>query len=282
MAETKGTSGCPRDGKLKRMDPPSSCLSISGISVCAIRLGLRRLEDGTSLRRMTPRRMASRRMSLRRMTPRRMASRRMASRRMAPRRRKAETEEDRDGCSRVWRCVFETFCKPLVAVTVWLVLSGSAMCECYWWQQWCVGGWLAGCVLVRAQERVAERACLLLGYTLDYWIVAILFTKFILLNNKPLPVSRIALGNITLTGLIWRMSPRRKTERDVPETDGTDGRYRRMSLRWKAKTDGPSVLKSFHLSDIRLCHSSWPSQSPRPRDGWRWDGWRWDGCPWDG
>ena len=31
-----------------------------------------------------------------------------------------------------------------------------------------VGGWLAGCVLVRVQERVAERACLLVGYTLDY------------------------------------------------------------------------------------------------------------------
>ena len=46
MAETKGTGGCPSDGKLKRMGSPSSCLSISGISVCAIRLGLRRLEDG--------------------------------------------------------------------------------------------------------------------------------------------------------------------------------------------------------------------------------------------
>ena len=46
------------------------------------------------------------------------------------------------------------------------------------------------------------------------------------------------------------MSPRRKTERDVPETDGTDGRHRRMSLRWKAKTDGPYVFMSFHLRDI--------------------------------
>ena len=45
MAETKGTGGCPWDGKLRRMGPPSSCLSISGISVCAIRPGLRRLED---------------------------------------------------------------------------------------------------------------------------------------------------------------------------------------------------------------------------------------------
>ena len=46
------------------------------------------------------------------------------------------------------------------------------------------------------------------------------------------------------------MSPIRKTERDVPETDGTDGRHRRMSLRWKAKTDRPSVFMSFHLRDI--------------------------------
>ena len=51
------------------------------------------------------------------------------------------------------------------------------------------------------------------------------------------------------------MSPRRKTERDVRETDGTDGRHRRMSLRWKAKTDGPSVFMSLHLRDIsfELC-----------------------------
>ena len=46
MAETKGTRGCPWDGKLRRMDPPFSCLSISWISVRAIRFGLRRLEDG--------------------------------------------------------------------------------------------------------------------------------------------------------------------------------------------------------------------------------------------
>ena len=38
--------------------------------------------------------------------------------------------------------------------------------------------------------------------------------------------------------------------RDVPETDGTDGRHRRMSLRWRAKTDGPSVFMSLHLRDI--------------------------------
>ena len=47
---------------------------------------------------------------------------------------------------------------------------GPAMCVllmpavvCVW-----VGGWLAVCVSVRVQERVTERACLLVGYTLDY------------------------------------------------------------------------------------------------------------------
>ena len=60
-----------------------------------------------------------------------------------------------------------------------------------------------------------------------------------------------------------RLSPRRKTERDVPETAGTGGRRRRMSLRWKAKTGGPSVLMPFHLGDIRLCHPFWPWQSRR-------------------
>ena len=59
------------------------------------------------------------------------------------------------------------------------------------------------------------------------------------------------------------MPPRRKAERDVSETDGTDGRHRRMSLRRKPRTDGPSVLKCFRLRDIRLCHSSGPSQSRR-------------------
>ena len=41
----------------------------------------------------------------------------------------------------------------------------------------CVGESVGGCVFVRVEERVAERAYLLVGYTLDYWIVAILFTK---------------------------------------------------------------------------------------------------------
>ena len=51
--------------------------------------------------------------------------------------------------------------------------------------------------------------------------------------------------------------------KDVPETNGSDGRHRRMSLRRKAETDGPFVFMSFHLGDIRLRHSSGPSQSPR-------------------
>ena len=60
-------------------------------------------------------------------------------------------------------------------------------------------------------------------------------------------------------------------ERDVPETDGRDERHRRMPLRGKAKTDGLSVLMSFYLGDIRLCHSFWPSQSRRrtsPETDW--------------
>ena len=68
---------------------------------------------------------------------------------------------------------------------------------------------------------------------------------------------------VHLLVLNCRLSPRRKTERDVPETAGTGGRRRRMSLRWKAKTGGPSVLMPFHLGDIRLCHPFWPSQSRR-------------------
>ena len=34
-------------------------------------------------------------------------------------------------------------------------------------------------------------------------------------------------------------------------------------MRRKTKLDGPSVLKSFCLRDIHLCHSSGPSQSRR-------------------
>ena len=68
---------------------------------------------------------------------------------------------------------------------------------------------------------------------------------------------------VYLLVLNCRLSPRRKTERDVPETAGTGGRRRRMSLRWKAKTGGPSVLMPFHLGNIRLCHPFWPSLSRR-------------------
>ena len=68
---------------------------------------------------------------------------------------------------------------------------------------------------------------------------------------------------VYLLVLNCRLSPRRKTERDVSETAGTGGRRRRMSLRWKAKTGEPSVLMPFHLGDIRLCHPVWPSKSRR-------------------
>ena len=68
---------------------------------------------------------------------------------------------------------------------------------------------------------------------------------------------------VYLLVLNCRLSPRRKTERDVPETAGTGRRRRRMSLRWKGKTGGPSVLMPFHLGDIRLCHPFSPSQSRR-------------------
>ena len=56
---------------------------------------------------------------------------------------------------------------------------------------------------------------------------------------------RVTDDQVYLLVLNCRLSPRRKTERDVPETDGTGGRRRRMSLRWKAKTGGPSVFPSW-------------------------------------
>ena len=68
---------------------------------------------------------------------------------------------------------------------------------------------------------------------------------------------------VYLLVLNCRLSTRRKTERDVPETAGTGGRRRRMSLRLKAKMGGPSVLMPFHLGDMRLCHPF--SQSRRPK-----------------
>ena len=85
-------------------------------------------------------------------------------------------------------------------------------------------------------------------------------------NNECLVVChcyRVTDDQVYFLLLNCRLSPRRKTDRDVPETDGTGGRRRRMSLRWKAKTGGPSVLMPFHLGDIRLCHPFWPSQSRR-------------------
>ena len=73
----------------------------------------------------------------------------------------------------------------------------------------------------------------------------------------------LEFGDLTFGCVELQTVPRRKTERDVPETAGTGGRRRRMSLRWKAKTGGPSVLMPFHLGDIRLCHPFSPSQSRR-------------------
>ena len=80
-------------------------------------------------------------------------------RRMAPRQRKAETEEHREGCPRdgkvcCW-CSFSTLCKALVDLNVSLSLIIAVVC---------VGGWLRGCVWVCVEERIAERACFVLGY----------------------------------------------------------------------------------------------------------------------
>ena len=103
MAETKGRGGCSRDGKLGGMGPPSSCLSIWGISICAIRLGLRSLEDGRP-------RDGWRRDGC---PPRRMYPRRRKAETDAPETDVAETdvpetEEGGDGgdrCPRDGRCV---------------------------------------------------------------------------------------------------------------------------------------------------------------------------------
>ena len=40
-----------------------------------------------------------------------------------------------------------------------------------------VGGWLGGCVWVRVEERMADRACLLVGCMFDYIIASSLFLK---------------------------------------------------------------------------------------------------------
>ena len=144
--------------------------------------------------------MAQRQMVLRRMAPRRMALRRMALRRMALRRRKAETEgpetddpetdgpetdgpetdvpeteESRDGGR-------PTGMSPTLKVCFSNILEGFRGCYCLIKFEWCVclqrcvslvddssgvcvgvWEWLAGCVLVRVQERVAERSCVLVG-----------------------------------------------------------------------------------------------------------------------
>ena len=142
MAETKGRGGCSRDGKLRGMGPPSSCLSIWGISVCAIRLGLRSLEDGRP--RDGWRRDGCPRDGCTRDGGR---PRRMPLRRMSPRRRKAETEEDRDGCPRDGRYVFLNIMEGLSACYCLICFNGvfglmkAVVCVR-------VGGWLGvnGCV----------------------------------------------------------------------------------------------------------------------------------------
>ena len=70
--------------------------------------------------------------SRRRTSPRRMAPRRMPLRRMSPRRRKAETEEDRDGCPRDGRCVF------------FKIVEGLSECYCLISFEWCV--WVQQCL----------------------------------------------------------------------------------------------------------------------------------------
>ena len=130
------------------MSPPSSCLCISGISHCVIRIGLRSLEDGRPQRRMAPRRMSLRRMSLRR---------------MAPRRRKAETDvPEAEGVLLVLLPL-----KILEAMLEWMLLLFSFE-YCVWVQQYVrlvedrscvwVNGRSVGCVWVRVDQGKADKA----------------------------------------------------------------------------------------------------------------------------
>ena len=54
-----------------------------------------------------------------------------------------------------------------------------------------------------------------------------------------------------------RMSPRRRIQTEVSETDDQGGLAQRMSLRWKVKMGGPTIL-AFRLRDIHVCHLPWP------------------------
>ncbi len=53
------------------------------------------------------------------------------------------------------------------------------------------------------------------------------------------------------------MTPRRRIQTEVSETDDQGGLAQRMSLRWKVKMGGPTIL-AFRLRDIHVCHLSWP------------------------
>ena len=59
-----------------------------------------------------------------------------------------------------------------------------------------------------------------------------------------------------------RMSPRRRIQTEVSETDDQGGLAQRMSLKWKVKMGGPTIL-SFRLRDIHVCHLPWPYVSRR-------------------
>ena len=54
-----------------------------------------------------------------------------------------------------------------------------------------------------------------------------------------------------------RMSPRRRIQTEVSETDDQGELAQRMSLRWKMKMGGPTIL-AFRLRDIPVCHLPWP------------------------
>ena len=60
----------------------------------------------------------------------------------------------RDGKVCCW-CSFSTLWIDLVYLNVSLSLMIAVVC---------VGGWLGGCVWVRVEERIAQRACFVLGY----------------------------------------------------------------------------------------------------------------------
>ena len=53
------------------------------------------------------------------------------------------------------------------------------------------------------------------------------------------------------------MSPRRRIQTEVSETDDEGRLALRMSLRWKVKMGGLAIL-AFLLRDIHVCHLPWP------------------------